>query len=79
MTETASMHEDPADERQQQFLLDDDRDGADRAAERERAHVAHEYLGRMGVVPEESDARAHHGPAEHRQFRRPAECAGSSR
>ncbi len=39
-------HEDAADERQQELLLDQDGDRAQRAAERERADVAHENFRR---------------------------------
>jgi hypothetical protein len=61
-------HEDAADDRQQQFLLDEDRDRAERAAERQRSHIAHEDVGGIGVVPEEAQARAHQRAAEDRQF-----------
>ena len=54
----------PANEGQQQLLLDDDRDRADGAAERERADIAHKNLRRMRVIPEKSDGRANHGTAE---------------
>src|SRR5579859_5696113 len=57
-------HEDTADEGEQQLLLDDDGDGADGAAESERADVAHEDFGGVGVVPEEADAGADEGAAE---------------
>ena len=60
--------EDAADERQQQFLADDDGDRADGAAQSQRADVAHEDLRRMGVVPEKSDGCAHHGAAEDGQL-----------
>ena len=46
MTDERLEHEDAADDHQQQLLLDQDRDGAERAAERQRADVAHEDLGR---------------------------------
>ena len=48
--------------------LDDDGDGADGAAQGERAHVAHEDFSRMRVVPEEADGGADHGSAEDGQF-----------
>src|SRR6266478_6125221 len=47
--------EDTADEKEQDFLLDDDRDGAQCSAQRQRANVAHEDFGRMRVVPEKSE------------------------
>src|SRR5216684_4103694 len=62
-------HEDSADKRKQQFLLNDDHDGPDGPAQSQRAHVTHEYLGGMRVVPEKPDARTHHGPAEDRELR----------
>src|SRR6266478_1318979 len=48
-------NEDTADEKEQDFLLDDDRDGAQCSAQRQRANVAHEDFGRMRVVPEKSE------------------------
>ncbi len=39
-----------------------------RAAERERADVAHEDLGRMGVAPQEAERRADQRAAEHRHL-----------
>jgi len=61
--------EDASDERQQQFLLDQHRHGADGSAQRERANIAHKDFGRMGVIPEEANGRADHGAAENRQLR----------
>src|SRR3954464_2259500 len=61
-------HEHATDEGQQQFLLDDHRNRGDRAAERERAYVSHEYLSRMRVIPKEPDARANHRTAEDSQL-----------
>ena len=63
-------HEHAADDRQQQLLLDQYRDGSECAAERERTDVAHEYFGRIRVVPKESEARADERAAEDRQLRR---------
>ncbi len=60
-------HEDAADHREQDLLADQHRDGAERAAERERAHVAHEELGRRGVEPEEAQAAADQRAAEDRE------------
>src|SRR5215470_16579501 len=37
----------PANKKQQDFLFDDDGDGAERAPKRERADIAHEDFGRM--------------------------------
>ena len=56
--------EDAADEGEQEFLADDDGDGADGAAEGERADIAHEDFGGVGVVPEKADGGADHGAAE---------------
>ncbi len=41
---------------------------ADRAAQRQRADVAHEHLRRVGVEPEEPDPGAPHRAAEDRQL-----------
>ena len=68
MTETRFKDEDAADEGQQQFLADDDGDGADGAAQGQRADVAHEDFGGVGVVPEKADGGADHGAAEDGEF-----------
>ena len=56
---------------------------AERAAERHRARVAHEHLGREGVVPEEADRAADQRRAEDRQVepsrRSRAALAGAER
>src|ERR1051326_8414519 len=59
----------PADEGQQKLLLDDYSHGADSTAQRQRAYIAHKDFRRMRVVPEEPDARSHHGPAKYRDLR----------
>ena len=50
------------------FLLDENRDGTERASQRERPDIAHEDFGRVRVVPKESEARADERPAENRQL-----------
>ena len=60
-------HEDAADDDQQHLGLGHHREGADRAAEAERAGVAHEDRGREGVEPEEADAGADQAGGEQRQ------------
>ncbi len=45
--------------------------GTQRPAKRKRAHVTHEYLGGIGVVPEKTEARPRHGTAKHGEFARP--------
>ena len=62
------QHEQAADDGQHDLVLDRDRDGAEHAAERQRAGVAHEDRGRRRVEPEEAQARADHRAAEHRQL-----------
>src|SRR5579859_796132 len=59
---------DAANEKQKNFLLDDDGDGAERSAERERADIAHEDFREVRVVPEEAERRAHERSAKYRQF-----------
>ena len=49
-------------------MLGEDREHADRAAERQRADVAHEHLRRIRVVPEEADAAAEQRGAEDREL-----------
>ena len=61
-------HKDTADERKQQFLLDEHGDCPDRPSESERADIAHKDFGRMSVVPEKSDTRSHHRTAEDGQL-----------
>ena len=60
--------EDAAHDGEDDFLTDDDGDGAERGAERQRADVAHEDLGRVGVEPEEAEAGAGHRAEEDGQF-----------
>ena len=59
-------HEDAADKRQQQLLLDDYSNCANRAAKSERAHVTHKNLCGVRVVPEEADAGTDHRSTENR-------------
>src|SRR5579859_3347435 len=59
---------DAANEKQKNFLLDDDGDGAERSAERERADIAHEDFRGMRVVPKEAERRAYERSAKYRQF-----------
>src|ERR1700687_1481933 len=61
-------HENAADEKKQDLLLDDDRDSAQGAPQRERTDVTHEDFGWMGVVPEETERGSDECAAEHRQF-----------
>ena len=49
-------------------MFDDDRDSTYGTPQSKRAHVAHEDLSRMSVVPEETDACSDHGAAEHREL-----------
>src|SRR5271165_4177577 len=61
-------YEDSSDEGKEEFLLDHDGDGADGAAEGERAYIAHEDFGGMRVIPKKSDGGADHGSAENGKF-----------
>ena len=63
--------EDAAHDAEHDLLPRDDRDRAERAAERQRADVAHEDLRRMGVEPQEGEAGAGHRRAEHQQLAGP--------
>src|SRR5258707_10736204 len=60
---------DSADEDEQDFLFDEDRDDAERPTQGERAHVPHEDFGGVGVVPEEAQGTAGHGGAEDSELR----------
>src|SRR4051812_3949066 len=57
------QHEQPADHREHDLVLHRHRDGADHAAERQRAGIAHEDRGRRRVEPQESQACAQHRAA----------------
>ena len=63
MTLTASTTKMPPSRTLKQLVLGEHREHAEPAAERERAHVAHEHLRGIRVVPEEADAGADHGAA----------------
>ena len=56
--------ENATDEKEQDFLLDDDRDGAQCSAQRLRANVAHEDFCGMRVVPEETERSSDQRAAE---------------
>ena len=60
--------EDAAQEWQQQFFMDDDGTHSDDAADGERPRVAHEYLRRVGVVPEETDECSDEGAHKDHKF-----------
>src|SRR5260370_9093732 len=62
------QYKNAADEKQQNLLLDNDGDHAQRPAQRERAHVSHENFRGMRVVPQEAEGRADESATEHRQF-----------
>ncbi len=49
-------------------MLGGDGHGAQGAAQGQRTGVAHEYPGGRGVVPEEAQASADHGPAERQEL-----------
>src|SRR5208282_4357980 len=59
-------HEQAADDGEHDLVLGGDRNGADHAAERQRAGIAHEDRGRRCVEPEKAKAGAEHGAAQHR-------------
>src|ERR1700676_57356 len=60
--------ENTANERQQQFLFDHHGYGADRAAQRQRADIAHKHFRRMRVVPEKSNGGTDHGSAKNSEL-----------
>src|SRR5260370_33388172 len=49
------QYKNAANEEQQNLLLDNDRDHAERPAKRERAHISHENFRGMRVVPEKTE------------------------
>src|SRR5229473_8086904 len=62
------QHKYTANEKQQNLLLDDDRNHAQRPAQRERTHVSHEDFRGMRVVPQEAERRPYERAAEHGQL-----------
>src|SRR6267154_2823684 len=60
--------EDATDEKQQNFLLDNDRDNSDRAAKGERTDIAHEHFGGMRVVPKKAERSADERAAKNGKF-----------
>src|SRR4029079_18087588 len=54
-------HKHRADEREHELRFEKDCHRTEPAAERERAGITHENLGRMRVEPQETDQRADHG------------------
>ena len=63
-------HEDAAHDGQHDFLAHDDGDGAQRAAQRQGAHITHEDLRGVGVEPQKGQPRPGHGRAEDQQLAR---------
>ena len=66
-TDSRLHHEQAADHRQHDLVLDRDRRRAEQAAERQRSGVAHEDLRRRRVEPQEADARADQRAADHHE------------
>ena len=62
--------EEPADEDEEDLLLDEDGDGPERRAEREGARVAHEDLGGVRVEPQEAERGSDDRGAEDRELAR---------
>src|SRR5256885_15057809 len=60
--------ENATDEKQQNFLLDNDGDNADRAAEGERTDIAHEHFGGMRAVPKQTERSADEHAAKNGKF-----------
>ena len=61
-------HEQAADDHQHDLVLGGDRHRAQRAAQRQRADIAHEHRGGRGVEPQEAQPGADQRRAEHRQL-----------
>src|SRR5260370_6810702 len=57
-----------ADKEEQNLLLDDHRDHAERSAQGKRADIAHENFGGMRVVPEKSQRSSDQPSAQDRQL-----------
>src|SRR5690554_1912935 len=63
-------HKDAAHDEQHDLLTDDHCDHAQRRTQGQCAHIAHEYLGRIGVEPEETEAGTNQRAAEDQQLAR---------
>ena len=61
-------YEDAAHDEEHDFLPHDDRDRPERRPKRQRAHVAHENLGRVCVEPEKCEPRAGDRTTEDREL-----------
>ena len=57
-------------QRQQQFLVNDDSTDTDDAADSQRTGIAHEDLGGIGVIPQETNHGTDEGGQEHHQLLR---------
>ena len=64
----ALHEEDEAEDRYEQLLMyDNRRDGYD-SADRKRTCIAHEYLCRIGIVPQEANQRTNERAEEYHKF-----------
>jgi len=61
---------DSADQQEEELLFDQHRHRADRPAEGQGAGIAHEDLGRIGVIPEKAQGGAEESGAKNRQLAR---------
>ena len=64
----ALHQEDAAQDRQQQFLSDEHGADSDDSAHHQAARITHKDLGRVGVVPQETDKRSDEGGKEYRNL-----------
>ena len=60
--------EQTAHDDEDKLLADDDGNGTECRTQCQRADVAHENLGRIGVEPQKSETRAAHGGTENHNF-----------
>src|SRR2546430_14525113 len=63
-------HNHPAGYDQHERLVNQHRDNAERAAQRERSAVPHEHLRGMTVKPQETETSPQHRRTKHRKFSR---------
>src|SRR5712692_2488258 len=61
-------NENPAYKKEQNLLLDNHRNDAQRSSKRERTNVAHEHFSGVRVVPQKSQRRADQRPTQDRQL-----------
>lgn len=71
-------HKEAANDDSQDFCMSGDRQGSKQASQGKGAGVAHEYLGWIGVIPEETKAGGYGADGNNSQILRICHCIGHS-